>query len=87
MMKYNRVQSIALFLAGIIAAASQQVEPTTVGVNNTLCSLIPFVKIDNDESGFFAAYPIRSIEDCLASLQVDKDNMILHIRVLNDVFL
>ena len=84
MMKHIRVQSIALFLAGIAAAASQQVEPSASGVSNTLCSSVPFVKIGND-----ATYicPIHPIEDCLALTQVDKDNMILHIRALNEVFL
>jgi|SaaInl74LU_5_DNA_1037368.scaffolds.fasta_scaffold37476_1 hypothetical protein len=76
-MKHHIVQSIALFLAGIAAVASQQVDPST-GVNNTLCSSIPAVDFFDAETGhiIFDTYPISSIESCLASLQVDKDHML-----------
>eukprot|EP00984_Skeletonema_dohrnii_P005118 scaffold1802_cov146-Skeletonema_dohrnii-CCMP3373.AAC.2 len=86
-MKHHIVQSIALFLAGIAAVTSQQVDPST-GVNNTLCSSIPAVDFFDAETGhvIFDTYPISSIETCLASLQVDKDHMIAHISALNKVF-
>ena len=82
-----RPQSIALFLAGTItSAASQQADPSDpLVVNSTdvasACSSIPFTIVE-DESLFQLPF----IEDCLASVSVDKDNMIQHIRALNKVF-
>jgi hypothetical protein len=85
-MKHILAQSIALLLfAGIAAVASQQVVETSAA-SNTICSSIPYVKVVHNSNASSDVLPLRSIEDCLASLRVDTDNMIAHIRALNKVF-
>jgi hypothetical protein len=80
-----RPQSIALFLAGTItSAASQQADPSDpLVVNSTdvasACSSIPFTSVEG-----YPLFQLPFIEDCLASVPVDKDNMIQHVSALKD---
>ena len=97
-----RPQSIALFLAGTItSAASQQADPSDpldvldmdgfdwdnfFVVNSTdvasACSSIPRTWVED----YPPRFQLPFIEDCLASVPVDKENMIQHIRALNKMF-
>jgi hypothetical protein len=85
-----RPQSIALFLAGsgiITSVASQQADSSVpLVVNSTsACSSIPYT-LATDYPQVVAFPQLPFIEDCLASIPVDKDNMIKHIHALNKMF-
>eukprot|EP00984_Skeletonema_dohrnii_P020306 scaffold9862_cov149-Skeletonema_dohrnii-CCMP3373.AAC.4 len=86
MMKLIRPQFILLFLAGITAVASQQVDPDPGTVNNTSCSSIPFDVLQGVDVEDKAVHQLPFIEECLSSVPVDKENMIKHITALNEVF-
>ena len=84
--QYILPQYIILFLAGIIAVVSQPVDPDPSTVIKTSCSSIPFDvlrKVDGDKN--VTVYQLPFIEECLASVQVDKENMLQHIRDLNKI--
>jgi hypothetical protein len=87
MIKRNHLYSTStiLFLAAITAAASQEVETSIV--NGTPCSSIPFdtiTRVDGKLPSKVFGFPF--VEDCLASVLVDKENMVKHIRDLNEIF-